>query len=379
MNKFEGNEKLQLSSDSDDEPENGIDDLVGKLTTLELDDKINTSKTTSTSQPISSRNKKDFQLSDFDHLQTVGTGTFGRVRLVQHYSTKKFYAMKICRKVDIVRLKQVDHIKNEKNILSTLNHPFIVNLFATFKDPGHLYFVFEYVCGGELFSHLRRAGRFPNDVARFFSSEIILALEHMHSFDIVYRDLKPENLLIDSTGHIKITDFGFAKVVRDRTWTLCGTPEYLAPEIIQSKGHGRAVDWWALGILIYEMLVGYPPFFDDNPFVIYEKILMGDFSFPGHVNACARDLIKGLLALDRTKRLGNLKAGAKDVKDHLWFASINWDHIYAKTVQSPIVPTCKKGEGDTSNFESYDDQDDDEEDLFFNPLADTYEKEFQDF
>jgi len=238
-----------------------------------------------------------------------------------------------------------------------------------------LYLLFEYVCGGELFSHLRRAGKFSNEVAKFFAGEIVLALEHMHLYDIVYRDLKPENLLIDSSGHIKITDFGFAKIVHDRTWTLCGTPEYLAPEIIQSKGHGKAVDWWALGILIYEMLAGFPPFFDDNPFVIYEKILRGEFGFPGHVVATARDLIKGLLAHDRTKRLGNLKRGANDLKDHAWFASINWDDLYNKTIPSPLVPPSTGQEGDTSNFEIYEE---DEEELF-NMTGETYEKEFQDF
>lgn len=207
----------------------------------------------------------------------------------------------------------------------------------------------EYVIGGELFSHLRKAGQFTNDMTRFYAAEIVLAIEYLHSKDIIYRDLKPENLLLDSAGHVKITDFGFAKHVVDRygnilsfvlsgsyhvlekpsqfrfkypfpkclsyfngqpknrTWTLCGTPEYLAPEIIQSKGHGKAVDWWALGILIFEMLAGYPPFFDDNPFGIYEKILAGRIYFPPHIDPTAKDLIKKLLTADRTKRLGNLK------------------------------------------------------------------------
>ena len=138
----------------------------------------------------------------------------------------------------------------------------------------------------------------------------------MHKKGYIHRDLKPENLLIDKEGHVKITDFGFAKRISDRTWTLCGTPEYLAPEIIQSKGHNKAVDWWALGILIYEMLAGYPPFFDDNPFSIYEKILAGRVEWPPHLDPTAKDIIRRLLVHDRNKRLGTSKTGTEDVKKH---------------------------------------------------------------
>ncbi len=210
----------------------------------------------------------------------------------------------------------------------------------------------DFVAGGELFSHLRRAGRFANDVAKFYAAQISLSLEYLHSMNIIYRDLKPENLLLDERGNIRITDFGFAKKVEDRTWTLCGTPEYLAPEIIQSKGHGKAVDWWALGILIFEMLAGYPPFFDDNPFGIYEKILACKLSFPSHFDPDAKDLIRRLLTPDISKRLGNLRAGAEDVKNHQWFASINWQKIHERQVPAPIVPVLAHP-GDTRNFEVY--------------------------
>jgi len=233
----------------------------------------------------------------------VGTGTFGRVFLTKEKATQTpFYAMKVLKKVEVVRLKQVEHINSEKEILAQVKCPFIVNLyvssshlssacwlsltrptlsfrFCTFQDELNLYMLLEYVIGGEVFSHLRKAGRFSNDTTLFYAAEIVLAVEYLHKYankktvflfiiflilsrcfkysrDIIYRDLKPENLLLDRDGHIKITDFGFAKKVEDRTWTLCGTPEYLAPEIIQSKGHGKAVDWWALGILIFEMLAG---------------------------------------------------------------------------------------------------------------------------
>ncbi|KAJ3043967.1 hypothetical protein HDV00_003494 [Rhizophlyctis rosea] len=293
-----------------------------------------------------------YELHDFALLKTLGTGTFGRVHLTRFKTTDQFYAMKVLKKVEVVRLKQVEHINSEKQILSQIHFPFIVNMLCTFQDERNLYMLLEYVVGGELFSHLRRAGRFSPDMTRFYAAEIVLAIEYLHNLDIIYRDLKPENLLLDERGHIKITDFGFAKKVEDRTWTLCGTPEYLAPEIIQSKGHGKAVDWWALGILIFEMLAGYPPFFDDNPFGIYEKILAGRITWPSHFDSSAKDLIKRLLTADRTKRLGNLRAGSEDIKRHKWFRGVDWDLLLRKQVQAPIVPVIS-GAGDTRNFESY--------------------------
>ncbi len=211
---------------------------------------------------------------------TVGTGTFGRVRVVQYKPTRAWYALKILKKSEIIRLRQVEHIQSEVKILSQIQHPFIVNMLGFLADEKRLYMLFDYVPGGELFSHLRRANKFSNDASRFYAAEITLAFEYLHSFNIVYRDLKPENLLLTAKGHIKITDFGFAKVVDDRTYTLCGTPEYLAPEIIQSKGHSKGVDWWAIGILIFEMLAGYPPFFDETPYGIYQKILQGKIDWP---------------------------------------------------------------------------------------------------
>ncbi|KAJ2847529.1 cAMP-dependent protein kinase catalytic subunit [Coemansia brasiliensis] len=291
-------------------------------------------------------------LDDFQLLHTLGTGTFGRVFLCQSRLTQRFYAMKVLRKSQVVKLKQVEHINNEKSILEVSRHPFIVQLECTMQNERNLYMLMEYVPGGELFSHLRRAGRFPDDVARFYAAEIVLALDYLHSMKIIWRDTKPENILLDAAGHVKLTDFGFAKRVEERTWTLCGTPEYLAPEIIQSKGHGKAVDWWALGILIFEMLAGYPPFYDDNPFGIYEKILEGKLVFPAFFSTAAKDLIQRLLTADVSKRLGNLQGEGSDVKAHPWFAMIDWDVLVRRRVPAPIVPPHRHP-GDTCNFDKY--------------------------
>ncbi|KAL7753400.1 cytochrome c oxidase subunit 1 [Sorochytrium milnesiophthora] len=303
-----------------------------------------------------------YTLADFQLLDTLGTqtldawtGTFGRVHLSRTADKPQvYYAMKVLKKSEVVRLRQVEHMNSEKAILAQINHPFIVNLQCTYQDAKCLYMLLDYVPGGELFSHLRRAGRFNRETTRFYASEIVTAIEHLHDRNIIYRDLKPENLLLDAEGHIKIADFGFAKKVEDRTYTLCGTPEYLAPEIIQGRGHGKPVDWWALGILIFEMLAGYPPFYDDNAYGVYEKILGGRIHFPSHFDVASRDLVKRLLTADRTMRLGNLRGGAEDVKSHPWFMGVDWAALVNRQVRAPLVPRLDHP-GDTRNFDRYPD------------------------
>lgn len=295
-----------------------------------------------------------YTLADFSLLTTLGTGTFGRVRLVKDKKSANYYALKILKKVELIRMKQVDHIRSEITILGCIENPFIVNMIGFFQDERKLYMVLEFVQGGELFSLLRREGRFKNDQACFYAKQIVWAFAYLHSLNVIYRDLKPENLLIDSKGMMKITDFGFAKFCQDRTWTLCGTPEYLAPEIIQSKGHGKPVDWWALGVLIYEMLAGYPPFYDENPFGIYQKILGAKVEYPRYFTFNAKHLISKLLTHDRTKRLGCLKDGAKDIMSHKWFMKTVWDPEEMMQ-ETPPHPPSIKGDEDTTHFDIYPD------------------------
>ena len=214
--------------------------------------------------------KGKYHLADFNIQRTLGTGSFGRVHLVQSKHNQRFYAIKVLKKQQVVRMKQVEHTNDERRMLGLVKHAFLITLWGTFQDSKNLYMVMDFVEGGELFSLLRksqvgdisyfvhyhayysyfehsssrRTQRFPNPVAKFYAAEVTLALEYLHSMNIIYRDLKPENLLLDRHGHLKITDFGFAKEVPDQTWTLCGTPDYLAPEVVASKGYTKAVDWY---------------------------------------------------------------------------------------------------------------------------------------
>jgi protein kinase A len=298
--------------------------------------------------------KGKYSQEDFQLQRTLGTGSFGRVHLVQSKHNHRFYAMKVLKKAQVVKMKQIEHTNDERRMLNRVRHPFLVTLWGTWQDSRNLYMVMDFVEGGELFSLLRKSQRFPNPVAKFYAAEVTLALEYLHAHQIIYRDLKPENLLLDRHGHLKITDFGFAKDVPDITWTLCGTPDYLAPEVVSSKGYNKSVDWWSLGILIFEMLCGFTPFWDSgSPVKIYENILRGKVKYPPYLHADAVDLLSQLITSDLTKRLGNLHGGPSDVKNHPWFAEVTWDRLARKDIDAPYIPPIRGGQGDASQYDKY--------------------------
>lgn len=262
-------------------------------------------------------------------------------------------------------------------MLVSLTHISFISKPLTNSFP----FKLEYCPGGELFTYLRRTKTFPLETARFYAAEIVLIFSYLHdTHGIAYRDLKPENLLLSPTGHIKLVDFGFAKQVGLReTYTLCGTPEYLAPEIIHNTGHGTAVDWWALGILIYEFLVGEPPFWDRCPMTLYDIICAGKISFPEGFDPVARDIISKLCAVDPKERLGHaLQGGTKGVMAHEFFRGVDWDDIYNMRVQPPIIPQVER-EDDTSNFDEYPDPEMEFRAVYTAKMREMYERCFKEF
>jgi serine/threonine protein kinase len=267
----------------------------------------------------------DFGLTHLDLLETISTGLLGRTRLVKSLLDKKYYALKCVKKGRVVKQKQFHHCMNEVKILSRCRCPFAINLHAVFQDDSALYLLQEYVPGGELFSHLRREGHFDTTRYKFYIVEIISAIHYLHSLRIMHRDIKPENILINRNGHIRLCEFAFAKIMdkEERTFTLCGTVEYMSPEQVQGTGHSLAVDWWTVGILLFEMAVGYPPFFAENPFAVYRQILDGikRVKFPVSISKPSAAAIKAFLA-PKASRLGCGSGGFDSVKSHPFFKGI---------------------------------------------------------
>ncbi|KAL4236357.1 Serine/threonine-protein kinase Sgk1 [Mactra antiquata] len=297
--------------------------------------------------------KKSVKPSDFEFLKVIGKGSFGKVLLARHKNEGGVYAVKVLQKQAIMKRNEVKHIMAERNVLlKNVKHPFLVGLHYSFQTPDKLYFVLDYVNGGELFFHLQRERYFPEVRARFYAAEMASAIGYLHSLNIIYRDLKPENILLDSKGHIVLTDFGLCKEGIEgmgTTNTFCGTPEYLAPEVLRKQPYDKTVDWWCLGAVLYEMMYGLPPFYSRDTAEMYDNILYKPLRLRTNVSASARSLLEGLLQKEKEQRMG-AKKDFQEVKSHNFFADINWHDLDAKKIDPPYNPNVS-GQLDLRHFD----------------------------
>ncbi|KAH6585139.1 hypothetical protein BASA61_007062 [Batrachochytrium salamandrivorans] len=276
---------------------------------------------------------KPLSASDFELLKVLGKGSFGKVLQVRKKDTGRIYAMKVLVKKDIVERQEVQHTLSERNVLIQASHPFLVGLKHSFQTPEKLYLILDYKNGGELFFYLQRETAFSEQRAKFYVCELILALEHLHKYNIVYRDLKPENVLLDCHGHIALTDFDI--------WHQ---------RYSRDKGYGKAVDWWSLGILFYEMTTGLPPFYSENTNLMYKKILHNDLVFPPGFPPQAQSLCRGLIDRDPKRRLGAGPQDAEEIKNHPYFLDVDWNQLLKRRVRPPFKPMVVS-ELDTTNFD----------------------------
>lgn len=290
------------------------------------------------------RQKRKVSEADFEKLRVIGRGTFGKVFQVRKKDTGRIYAMKVLKKDHVVKNNAVKHTMSENHVLKNINHPFIVNLKYAFQTTSHLYMVIDYLNGGELFYHLTHDDYFPEPRAKLYAAEVVSALGYLHEHHILYRDLKPENLILDMHGHVCLVDFGLCKVgwqPNTQTHTFCGSAEYLSPELLRGKGYGKEVDWWALGVLIYEMLSGLPPFWDEDEEYMQKKIISAPLKLHKYFSAEAKDFIRQLLNRDPEQRLGSGNNGTERIKAHPWFSDIDWVALERRELVPTFVPHLK--------------------------------------
>ncbi|KAL5525027.1 SCH9_2 [Sanghuangporus sanghuang] len=299
--------------------------------------------------------KRALTPGDFEFLGLIGRGTFGRVFQVRKKDTQQIYAMKVVSKKKVIASREVTHTLAERNILQqSQNSPFLVGLKFSFQTDTELFLGTEFKNGGELFWHLQKEVRFGEEKARFYVAELVLALEHLHKYDIVYRDLKPENILLDATGHIALCDFGLSKLGLKEgqlTNTFCGTSEYLAPEmLVDERGHSKLVDFWSLGVLLFEMCFGWSPFYSEDKEKMYENICFAKIKFPKNVlSTDAKQFVKGLLTRNPKQRLG-AQRDTEELKEHAFFKSFDWEALAEKRVTPPFLPSTESDES-TENFD----------------------------
>ncbi|XP_028550032.1 serine/threonine-protein kinase AtPK2/AtPK19 isoform X2 [Dendrobium catenatum] len=284
------------------------------------------------------------RLEDFEVLKVVGQGAFGKVFQVKRKGTSEIFAMKVMRKDKIMEKNHADYMKAERDILTKVDHPFVVQLRYSFQTKYRLYLVLDFVNGGHLFFQLYHHGLFREDLARIYAAEIVSAVSHLHANGIMHRDLKPENILLDADGH----EFD----ENTRSNSMCGTVEYMAPEIILGKGHDKAADWWSVGILLFEMLTGKPPFVGGNRNKIQQKIVKDKIKLPSYLSSEAHSILKGLLQKEANKRLGGGADGSNEIKKHVWFKSINWKKLDAREIQ----PSFRPNVSDKSSIANFDEK-----------------------
>eukprot|EP00475_Leptophrys_vorax_P001014 TRINITY_DN10531_c1_g1_i1.p1 TRINITY_DN10531_c1_g1~~TRINITY_DN10531_c1_g1_i1.p1 ORF type:complete len:586 (+),score=176.51 TRINITY_DN10531_c1_g1_i1:22-1758(+) len=314
-------------------------------------------------RPRDSSNKEfkaheDDQLTvdDFQLLKVLGKGAFGKVILARRKDNEKIYAIKILKKSAITSPYQETQVMLERHVLATMKHPFLMQLRFAFQTKEKLYFGTDFYKGGDLFFHLKKVKTFTEEQARFIIAEVALGLGHLHAHNFIYRDLKSENILLDNTGHICITDFGLTAQLNEADQgdlkTVCGTPDFVAPEMLTRAGYGKAVDWWALGILLYELTVGQSPFYSENINKMYDKIKWATvIQYPSTMSEDCKSLIDALMHKNPEKRLGFSHRDVEEIKEHPFFKDVNWDGLLAKEVESPIRVGAGKSDDDTSMFD----------------------------
>ncbi|CAJ1349697.1 unnamed protein product [Effrenium voratum] len=328
--------------------------LLGSLTELIKRGKDGDAVVAKSVAPTAADSKRFgvIKLKDLKRLGLLGCGGFGAVELVEETKSGNMFALKALSKGFVVKSGMQASVMSEKNVQLMCDSPFIVKLFETYNSPEHLYFLLELALGGELYATYNKRNMWGNEpCAKFYVAGTMAAFEHLHGKKIVFRDLKPENLLLTDEGRVKLTDMGLAKVIFGKTYTTCGTPDYFAPELIASKGHTHAVDWWTLGVLSFELMSGHPPFESATPMQIYAKVQKGinAVTFSKRLKGDIETLVKGLCHSNPTERLPMKKGGIQNIKSQKWFSGFPWADMENMSMKPPYVPTVKNKK-DMKNF-----------------------------
>ena len=318
---------------------------------------------------------KNLNIRDYEIRQTIKKGCHSIIKLAKAAQSNKFFALKKLKKSEILSLNIKNRIKSEIISLSLCESNFIQKYQGFAIDDKYIYILTELVTGGGLYPLLREEGRFPLPQAKTYGAEVVLILEHLHSRNIIYRDLRPENLLFDHKGFLKLVDFGFAKVLEGQTYTVCGIPEYLAPEILLNKGYGKEIDWWAFGCLLYELLVGITPFYEKDPILIFKRILKRDIKFPSNFPPNAKSLIKHCLEPDIGNRYGGLIRGIEQIKHHRFFEGVDWNSLSKQKGKQIYTPNVENADDmKLLNFINYDEEDTNYSNSEIDPFEDWFKK-----